>query len=664
MRSHVAVYGVPDNLGKNCIAGLGAAGPFARYPTAPTNWTSAGAPKTPQPTCYNVQHHGPPTPTPIQWPGPTNYGLNMPSSMVNQQRINECAGIPLISNATSHLSQRQRLLRKLTKPLPSGPPQSVVPQTWPTPPTTTTANPTATMVSAAVSQLSGMPLLQQTVGANHKPHPHHCWPTYQAQPPSGNFKQSRALRYQNSAPAVLPTQTQQQQQHNEKLIMSQGSAQMDQDQTCLPRIIKPRKRRKKDRKPANGVLIKLDTDQLHNQHLHHHHQQQQQQQQQQQFHHHHHQQHSQMLRQNFVTSSASGTIFNHSLDRSQVLPTINGNGSHSWQHDHSHGVCFCRDCDPLRSLWAHPLRRSLSDASHSEKDSRESSSSSSSVASTHSDSSCDSISQEPTEEFAPITGHSKRAEIVGVIGSQRSQVGQTHNHHQLYQHEGVGRATVTGPTQCLSDDSGYGDILSGINIANDLFKNCFRHRQSATSVDIGDGGVANAESLLNESINEISRKLIETCSVSNEFNGGDGGGAAGSGSDSGLDSASSYNCDSTTGLVFNFEHLNLTDAATPTSLDFSVDCNNNKNYSDSNEGGKGATAYQQQSQQQQQQFYNNCFDLLWHGNHDDSQLAAAILSQDDDDDGDSNNNNKTTTPTKLILGTSMGKLKPPFSTIS
>ncbi|SPP82687.1 Hypothetical predicted protein [Drosophila guanche] len=664
MRSHVAVYRAPDN-------GNIHAGPFARYHQSQhLHWAST-QPVPPPPSaaaaCYNQLqrqrlHHGPHVPwTPAHAQGQTplapspqaaSYGIGLAlPPVVNQQRINECAGIPLISNASSHLSpgQRQRLLRKTAPKTPPWPPTGVH------------------SMSQLAAHAQGMPLLQQNgkqhLSQHHQPQQHHHLPSWSAYQPmtqaSQNYKladKSRALRYQNSAPPMLQSQ--------EKQTLA-GSATGCQDVTpppesCLPRIIKPRKRRKKDRKPGNGVLLKMEPN----------------------------------LQMN---SSVQGE--DHSYHH--LLPL--GGGGGLLQHDHTHGVCFCRDCDPLRSLWDYQtqtLRRSLSDASSSEPGdgSRESSSSTSSTHS--SDSSCDSSicsqslpptsncaptgKEEKVEEFAPITGDSSRAEIVGVIGSQRS--------HQVgHAHEGV----IATPSQCsLSDDSGYGDILSGINIANDLFGNIgFKGRASSES-SYSSACAAQAETLLDESISEISRKLIETCSSgassssSTSSSGGDRHGSAlGSGaSDSGLDSAGSYSRDS--GLVFSFEHLNLnlnlTDA-TPTSLDFLVDCNNNSSStsstSDRNDrkSNNGISMGIDKGGATSQQFYNNCFGLLWQqqqqqyqgggrgrggggGGHDDSQVAAAKPNQNQKQDLD----NRLDTPTtrRMILGTFHGKLKPAFSTIS
>ncbi|XP_030080837.1 transcription factor mef2A [Drosophila hydei] len=659
MRSHVAVYRAPENT-NGCQ--------FARYAlhAPPTRqqqqqqqslqshaiWNTA-APSAPA-ACYNLRaqlHHG------IYHAAAGAAAAPQPQQLlVNQQRINECAGIPLISNACSHLTpaQRHRLHRKSGKPWPSAGAQSM---------------------SQLAVHAQGQPLLQ-----NIKQHHVHLqqqqlsqqsWPahaaSYQLPMRINNFQladKSRMLRYQNSAPAVLSAQEQQKalnsignnnnSNSNNNVSSSSSSSTSSSSNnnshcagqeatssvtdTCLPRIIKPRKRRKKDRKPANGVLLKIDADlPTKLQHPNHH--------------------------QAINTGGYA-----------RMLPMARDRGM---QHDHSHGVCFCRDCDPLRSLWDYPLRRSLSDASSSGQGASNSSNSSTS---THSDNSCASsiCSQtmpnnfDETEHFAPITGDSSRAEIVGVIGSQRS----SHAHTASAMATPTATATASTPALYLSDssDSGYGDILSGMNIANDLFASCF-----------GNAAAANAaETLLDESINEISRKLIETCAVneppSNEVDGsssssgsgsgsGSGDGIAGdsdscsaSASDSGLDSAGSYSSEA---LVFNFEHLNLMDKnfETPTALDFLLDCNNNKSSSsDSNSNNHSADC----KATAQQQFYNNCFDLVWCSNGNGNGNGNAKSCNSDNiasqmtagKGGDS-----SATPTTLILGT-VGKLKPAFSTIS
>ncbi|XP_017046923.1 uncharacterized protein LOC108092005 [Drosophila ficusphila] len=602
MRSHVAVYRAPETAAPPQPPPNYAALRYHQHPL--THWPGSQQQQQQQqqqavlPASGYRLHHGPPAGPPQNWPGQPTGGYG---GVVNQQRINECAGIPLISNASSHLSpaQRQRLLRKSA------------PKTCPTWP----------LGGATMSQLAvhaqGMPLLQQSGKQQHlqqqlqhhrpHPHPHHPvsanWSAYQPMSSQANFKladKSRALRYQNSAPPVLSSQ-----EKPAGNTSSQDQA-TSPPETCLPRIIKPRKRRKKDRKPGNGVLLKMEGD------------------------------------------------MQPKITNPEGYPSGGGGGSYHLppgilQHDHTHGVCFCRECDPLRSLWDYPLRRSLSDASSSEQGggSRESSSSTSS---THSDSSCDSSicsqslpissssalqEEETTEEFAPITGDSSRAEIVGVIGSQRSHP-----------------SAVTTPSQCLSDDSGYGDILGGINIANDLFGNCFRGgklgNHSSSSIS------AQAETLLDESLNEISRKLIETCNaidqagvLESESDLGSGSGlGSGAASDSGLDSAGSHNCESA-GLVFNFEHLSLTDA-TPTALDFLVDCNNNNSSSCSGSSNTNSLGLMWRGGRHQP-----CAGGGGGGSHDDNQVAAAKLNPD----------SRATPTTRLILGT-VGKLKPAFSTIS
>ncbi|XP_017036286.1 uncharacterized protein [Drosophila kikkawai] len=611
MRSHVSVYRAPDTAPPPQPASNYAPLRYHHHHQPPppqphhplSHWPgvqpAAPTPTLSQPPAYRL-HHGHPPPSWSAAPvaataaQPVGYG-----GVVNQQRINECAGIPLISNASTHLSpaQRQRLLRKSA-------PKS--PQAWP---------PGGASMSQLAVHAQGMPLLQQNGKQHHQqqqqqhhhhqhhPHPHPGppnWSAYQAMA-SPSFKladKSRVLRYQNSAPPVLSSSSSSQEKPQNSVASCQD--QTNPSETCLPRIIKPRKRRKKDRKPGNGLLLKMESDMQ-----------------------------PKITNQSEAYLLGGGAVGSYHL-QSGIL-----------QHDHTHGVCFCRDCDPLRSLWDYPLRRSLSDASSSEQggsSSKESSTSTSSTSSTHSSDSDSSIcsqslpsstslalQEETTEEFAPITGDSSRADIVGVIGSQRSHP-----------------SAVTTPSQCLSDDSGYGDILSGINIANDLFGNCFRGGKlgNASSSSIS----AQAETLLDESLNEISRKLIETCNAADQAVLGSGSGS-GAASDSGLDSAGSHNCDS--GLVFNFERLNLTDV-TPTALDFLVDFNNNNNNTSSTKNCSSGS--------------NNCLGLVWRGgrqpnasgggSHDDSQVAAAKLGPD-----------SRATPARLILGT-VGKLKPAFSTIS
>ncbi|XP_030239075.1 centrosomal and chromosomal factor isoform X2 [Drosophila navojoa] len=690
MRSHVAVYRAPENANGCQFARYALHAPPTRQQQQqqhqslqPHALWNAAQPTAPA-ACYNLhaqlQHHSIYHASAGAGAGAGAAAMPQPQQLlVNQQRINECAGIPLISNACSHLapSQRHRLLRKSGKPWPAAGAQSM---------------------SQLAVHAQGQPLLQN-IKQHHVPLHHQqlspqSWPahaaSYQLPMRVNNFQltdKSRMLRYQNSAPAVLSAQEQQKTlnsigNHNNNSSNGSSSSSSSssssgsnshcsgQEQTssvtdtCLPRIIKPRKRRKKDRKPANGVLLKMDADLQPKLQQQHQQQQQQQPQQQQQYqhqpqHHPHHHPHPQSVHPHHHHHHQALNAANYA----QLLPMARDRGM---QHDHSHGVCFCRDCDPLRSLWDYPLRRSLSDASSSGQGASNSSNSSTS---THSDSSCASsiCSQtmannfDETEHFAPITGDSSRAEIVGVIGSQRSSHAHTASTSATATATAppTASATTTAPALYLSDssDSGYGDILSGMNIANDLFASCF-----------GTAAAANAaETLLDESINEISRKLIETCAVNepppNEADASNGCGSGGglgcrgegiagdsdscsaSASDSGLDSAGSYNSEA---LVFNFEHLNLMDTnfVTPTALDFLLDCNNNKRSesssrsSSSNDNGNGNAKSD--------------------NNNNSSSSSDNITSQMTAGKGGDSN---AATPTTLILGT-VGKLKPAFSTIS
>ncbi|XP_030376481.1 uncharacterized protein LOC115625544 [Scaptodrosophila lebanonensis] len=643
MRPNISVYRAPPDR----------EAPFSRYFAQPSVlqplWSNVprSPPNLANVSCYQLQqpHHLNPNATrthqqPQSMPQLNALYNNVPPPqihhstanghfalppLVNQQRVNECAGIPLISNSCSHLtpSQRQRMLRKATHS----------PKNWTqTPPPT----PNSKILQLAV-HAQGMPLLQTHKQRHQQTGAH--WSYNSTATTANSHKLSdktRGLRYQSSKLPVPHSKEQQAPVEHPPGNSSSGQDVSPAD-TCLPRIIKPRKRRKKDRKPmASGVFLEMDVEVQPATPS------------------------SVSLPVSFTrkpcssaeellgslkgtpNTSACHTVPVHLSSPSTMLPYTQQQQLQlqqhpvSQQHDDTHGVCFCRDCDPLRSLWDYPLRRSLSDSSS------EQCSGSSSTSSMHSssDTSCASsvCSQsmhnnnnnnfDETEHFAPITGSSSRANIVGVIGSQRSGNNSANSND----------VTVA---QNESNDSVYGDILSGINIADDLFGNSINSNTKHSPF-------GRAERLLNESINEISRKLIETCAVNETAPSGPifvAAVANSCSSDTGIESAGSYKCDA---LVFNFDHLNLADTnfslTPPTALDILLDCNNNN-------GNIKAV--------EQQQFYNNCFDLVWRQQRDADSKDASV--KDGGSGSDSSNNNAT--PTSLGLGT-VEKLKPAFSTTS
>ncbi|XP_055848816.1 transcription factor mef2A [Episyrphus balteatus] len=373
---------------------------------------------------------------------------------------------------------------------------------------------------------------------------------------------------------------------------------------CLPRIIKPRKRRKKDRKPlpnttnfikkmdhetdTGGVFPRRDHHQLYidqNQHQH----------------------HITLPSSSQMLSGGGGDCGNGFNEFENIRCNLkNDEPSHvtDAQDPATGSICFCRQCDPLSRIWAFPLRRS------------------------HSDNSSD------TTEFERATINKN----VGVIGSNRSQVNL--------------KTTTTGS---LSDssDSGYGDILSGIQIGDNFFQNNHDNNNYLQLQKLPNDLLLSptAESLLTESINEISRKLMETCDIKGASTGGSiGCGSSSSSSsssstsdscsvfsDSGLSSATSNNQPSGDELIFNFENLsinslnqhhpnlmfpNATNVNNESMFDCfstSADINNNTIYVPASDGGGGGGGVG--SPRIDPQLFN-CLDMLWgtHSTHSSSLL--------------------------------------------
>ncbi|XP_067617319.1 probable basic-leucine zipper transcription factor Q [Eurosta solidaginis] len=630
------------------------------------------------------------TPTQLHAPNFSQAPLKS-SALVDQQRINECAGIPLISNATAHLAtaQRQRIQRKL-----SHSPVSI--QKLPVAVAVAasglymTHNTNATHIYQLAAHAQGAPLLlpdQQTAAAaaaeckwsmpNNVCKPQTTTSVFNYSTSTGIFVKSNGeksaripLRHQHSAPAALTARTSKEnnyahmapQENAATAEISNENADECAD-TVLPRIIKPRKRRKKERKSTNnGILLKLDaltaassplkeTDskrklcqqsqllskQQEKQQLQH----QQRQCQQQQ----HHLSHSQYLYTQENTNNNLNKLLDiytgsneHTMESARNSNTLSSNPSQFDNNflqsncinatticlkqastkqcvvdaqDNLGGVCFCRVCDPLRSIWDYPLRRSLSDSSTASirTHSSSASSASSNTSSTETaSSSCSSALSAPP----PLIEDSQpsRIERVGVIGSQR-------NNTQDSNHRDVTKPATNG---CLSDsndshDSGYGDILSGINIVDDFFSQhsynltaaltplleaptalrspAVANKSSATLHGSLSSAVtllpASADALLSESIKEISRKLIETCGSELPPNELDAAAAdvvtktrslsaysrcsSDFSNDSGIDSAATVNCDE---LIFKFENLNfiLGDIVQKNALDVNNNSNN------------------------------------------------------------------------------------------
>lgn len=707
--------------------------------------------------------------TPSSSMHPHNFHKLTITSVINPQRIHECAGIPLISNAITHLTanQRQRIervQRQLSRsPVPHQKLTTVggVEQAYKLPhPTMYMTRNSNTGSCSHISQIAahaqGVPLLlhkqQQQLQLNStqkwsmpKIVPIPSVTSINTVKSSGEKLTRSTLRYQHSAPAALSTRGKENSTAaaaaaEEIPIASETPKEnADSGETALPRIIKPRKRRKKDRKPAsNGIFLKLDaisnattvaadkesksshvsgfgmSQLLSKQHQH------------------QLQQHTYLNSpenafnpkfmnfysghkhttdvQAFTSNTTQQKCKPRGLLQSACLKSGNHlNGIKITQCDETqdeHGICFCNDCDPLRSIWDYPLRRSLSDSSTASARTHSSSSTSSSTSASPSHASsaeassscCSSIPL--TDGAISPTAALSRADRVGVIGSNRNvpdgSRDATKRTDTLCDVFG-GRTATNG---CLSDsnDSGYGDILSGINIADDFFSQSVIHQASAalaplfeaTNMGLNAGPAspnrpikagsvtlppllpATADALLTESINEISRKLIETCGseLPNELVPGAATRSTSAYSrcssdfstDSGIDSAAVVNCDE---LVFKFDNLNFmidpiakcsinddnnktsssvnkntkavhigqaTVTTTPTTavasssdeqfllnasnMNILFDINNNNNNKSIFEiESENERQQLQQSlngkEQHGQQFINNCFDLVW-----------------------------------------------------
>lgn len=256
--------------------------------------------------------------------------------------------------------------------------------------------------------------------------------------------------------------------------------------TCLPRIIKPRKRRKKDRKPianasmennppnpftfisnqSNSFMQSMNGNGFHN-----------------------------TMNENFkrpAPPSENSLFFNCDFDPSTVLPLPSSISSSpislsnsSLSSSTTTSSCSCRLCDPNCKIWAFPLRRSFSDNSAVELDHHNNNASSSS-------------------DSAHIETNKKD---VGVIGGNRvkTEWNSTEatlsildmiefNHYQNHQQKTLIADVNRLRSESLSDsgDSGCDLLLGGLNISDDILCSTFK-----------------ADSLTSDGINRITQQLSE-----------------------------------------------------------------------------------------------------------------------------------------------------------
>lgn len=285
-------------------------------------------------------------------------------------------------------------------------------------------------------------------------------------------------------------------------------------ETCLPRIIKPRKRRKKDRKPiTNTIQMDVQNQSIVNQEqpmiLPSQQQLQMSQQQSQQYHHIHHQPSSQyndniMERQmvkneNVIETMTTAPLATLSTITSGIdempfitadvcgVEDINNNESSATSSTvtlnslSGTSSCSCRLCDPFCKIWAFPLRRSCSDN---------------------------------TAEL-----EMSRIKDVGVIGSNRLIT--VRNEWRSTAHNSLdGGIDYNGSRKGSFSDSGDSgcDLLSGLNFSDDIFPSSSSSSSaiSTTSSGINTNNICNIN---NNNFNNISNiSSAGNCSNSSSNN--------------------------------------------------------------------------------------------------------------------------------------------------
>lgn len=259
--------------------------------------------------------------------------------------------------------------------------------------------------------------------------------------------------------------------------------------TCLPRIIKPRKRRKKDRKPiasasmennplspftfasnqTNGFMQSMSVNSNNSNSF------------------------QNNMNENFkrpAPPNDSNLFFNCDFDTSIVLPLPSSTSSspislsNSSLSSSTTSSCSCRLCDPNCKIWAFPLRRSFSDNSAVEMDH-------------HSNGNSDGAHIE--------TGRKD----VGVIGGNRVKTDSNSGGESTFSildmiefsdYKNQQKSLITDVnrlrSESLSDsgDSGCDLLLGGLNISDNIL--------SSTIKTVGD-------SLASEGLNAITKQLSE-----------------------------------------------------------------------------------------------------------------------------------------------------------
>lgn len=255
---------------------------------------------------------------------------------------------------------------------------------------------------------------------------------------------------------------------------------------CLPRIIKPRKRRKKDRKPllagsesSQSPVVDIETLQQYSQ-----------------------------SNSNFLNGVSSEFVdpaavqFNTSYQtQPPIQQQLYDNSASSSAADLSQqssdseptSSCSCRLCDPSGRIWAFPLRRSCSDQSDAEL--------------------------------------AARRKSIGVIGSNRPTSAryrsEWHSSTLMDSNNTLAEFASGSRKGSLSDSGDSGcDILSGLSFTDDLLLSSPSPPNSATDVLLDPfrfPDATTASAVFSESINEISRKMMDVLELRSCSTGSSGG---------------------------------------------------------------------------------------------------------------------------------------------
>jgi hypothetical protein len=254
--------------------------------------------------------------------------------------------------------------------------------------------------------------------------------------------------------------------------------------TCLPRIIKPRKRRKKDRKPIAGASMEnnppspftfasnqsggfMQTASANSSSF------------------------QSQMNENFkrpAPPNDSNLFFNCDFDPSIVLPLPSSTSSSpislsssSLSSSTTTSSCSCRLCDPNCKIWAFPLRRSFSDNSAVEMDHH---------------SSDVSHSEASRKDVGVIGGNRVKTEWNSAGESTLSILDMIEFNDYGGQQKLLMADVNRLRSESLSDsgDSGCDLLLGGLHISDDIL--------SSTIKTVGEG-------LTSEGLNAITRKLTE-----------------------------------------------------------------------------------------------------------------------------------------------------------